>query len=185
VSPARSRSRKPRSTLREPAIDSAGRKEKVLHTRVPQSLERQLKDKAQNLGLSVSTVVRNVLLNTFGLVEDIVVDSANLAFSIAGDDDAATRARGRRAASSAPDIVGWQEAVLNVNGVCERCNTLLPKGRKGVIAVRESPGPRTLLCARCLNELAGSTDDAAPSRKKSPNKTWTQQRKRPAPRRSK
>jgi hypothetical protein len=176
------KSDKPR---RQSDDDLRARKEKVLHTRVPSSLDRQLKERARNLGLSVSTVVRHVLLNTFGLVEDIVVDSANLAMSIAGDDSPA-KGDGRRAKDFAmTGVLGWQEAVLNVNGVCERCNTLLAKGRKGVIAVRESPGPRTLLCARCLNELAGSPDDAAPSRKKSPNKTWTQQRKRPAPRRLK
>ena len=67
-------------------IDVTERKERVLHTRVPQSLDRQLKRRARNLGLSVSTVVRHVLLNTFGLVEDIVTDSTNLALSVAGQD---------------------------------------------------------------------------------------------------
>src|SRR5512147_2084609 len=74
------------------------RKERVLHTRVPESLDRQLSHKARDLGLSVSTVVRHVLLNTFGLVEDIVTDSTNLALSIAGGDAATTpnRRRSRR-----------------------------------------------------------------------------------------
>ncbi len=42
------------------------KKAKVLHTRVPASLENELKTRARGLGLSVSTLVRNILGNTFG-----------------------------------------------------------------------------------------------------------------------
>jgi hypothetical protein len=152
------RPRKPSSRRGGQPVDPAVRKEKVLHTRVPQSLDRQLKERARNLGLSVSTVVRHVLLNTFGLVEDIVVDSANLAMSIAGDDGsgpgAAPRGRSARDAAAAPDILGWQEVVLNVNGTCERCNSVLRKTTNAAIAIRERPGPRVMLCMGCLDELA-------------------------------
>src|SRR5688572_3352758 len=84
-----------------PNVDSVSaleRKEKVLHTRVPDSLDRQLRRRARSLGMSVSTIVRHVLLNTFGLVEDIVADSTNVALSIAGadepDDDRPSQPRG-------------------------------------------------------------------------------------------
>ena len=160
---------KPRSPRRDQPVDLAARKEKVLHTRVPQSLDRQLKERARNLGLSVSTVVRHVLLNTFGLVEDIVVDSANLAMSIAGDDvsgaGGAPRGRSARNAAAAPDILGWQEVVLNVNGVCERCNSMLRKTTNAAIAIRERPGPRVMLCMGCLDELAASDGDHSSVRK--------------------
>jgi len=149
------------------APDGPGeRKERVLHTRVPGSLDRQIKHRARNLGLSVSTVVRHVLLNTFGLVEDIVTDSTNLALSITGDgaapgsDGHAGRRGGagsaaNRGTSSDGDgeIVGWQEAVLNLNGVCHRCNAILHKGTRAAIGVRESPGPLSLLCRPCLEKL--------------------------------
>jgi len=135
------------------------RKERVLHTRVPESLERQLRHKARDLGLSVSTVVRNVLLNTFGLVEDIVADSANLAISIAGGEPSTAANRRSRERGLGPaqlaTIVGWQEAVLNVNAVCDRCNGVVKKGARAAIAVREVPGPRALLCLPCLDEFAG------------------------------
>jgi len=140
------------------SVEAAERKERVLHTRVPESLDRQLKSKARNLGLSVSTVVRHVLLNTFGLVEDIVTDSTNLALSIAGEDAAPApdRRRGRKETAQsthAAPIIGWQEAVLNLNGVCDRCNVVLRKGTRGAIGVREAPGPRALLCLSCLGKL--------------------------------
>jgi hypothetical protein len=142
------------------AIDLDERKERVLHTRVPESLDRQLRSRARNLGLSVSTVVRHVLLNTFGLVEDIVTDSTNVALSITGDDSAAMRRRDT-AANGEGDagVVAWQEAVLNLNGVCERCNVVLPKGTRAAIGVRARPGRCPILCRRCLGKLAVASSD--------------------------
>src|SRR5215204_3843073 len=86
------------------------RNERVLHTRVPERLETELKERAESLGVSVSNLVRNVLNNAFGLVEDIVVDSARIAHS------ARTGLRTTAAAAAASDeVVGWQEMVLNKN----------------------------------------------------------------------
>jgi len=62
----------------EQAADDAAdeRKERVLHTRVPDSLDKHLKRRARTLGMSVSTVVRNVLLTTFGVSWGAVVQAA-------------------------------------------------------------------------------------------------------------
>src|SRR4029453_4376768 len=97
------------------------RKERRLPTGVPELLERHLKHRARNLGMSVSTVVRHVLLNTFGLVEDIVTDGTNGALSLPGRDVLArtARARGRDASEADGDaeLLGWQEVVLNRNAL--------------------------------------------------------------------
>jgi hypothetical protein len=135
------------------------KKEKVLHTRIPAPLDQKIKKRARNLGMSVSTVVRNVLLHTFDLVEDIVTDSAHLAMSIAGEEPPADRSAPRRrsVASRAGDeaeVIGWQEAILNVNAVCDRCNAILAKGSPAAIGVRNAPGPRAILCMDCLANLA-------------------------------
>jgi hypothetical protein len=124
------------------------RKERVLHTRVPESLDRHLKRRARGLGMSVSTIVRNVLLNTFGLVEDIVTDSTNVALSLAGED----RIEPAPATETAP-VVGWQEIVMNLNAVCDLCNAVVARGSRGAIGVRERPGPRTIICPGCLDGL--------------------------------
>ncbi len=124
------------------------RKERVLHTRVPPSLDDQLKQRARSLGMSVSTIVRHVLLNTFGLVEDIVTDSTNAALALGGQDPVASlavtrrRARpGERDAGEDDEVLGWQEAVLNLNAVCSRCNAVLCKGSRAAIGVRGGPAP--------------------------------------------
>src|SRR5436189_1518285 len=44
-------------------------KDKVLHTRIPESLEDAIKDKARRLRIPVSNLVRNVLEQAFQLVE--------------------------------------------------------------------------------------------------------------------
>ena len=147
------------------SVSAVERKEKVLHTRVPGSLDRQLRRRARSLGMSVSTIVRHVLLNTFGLVEDIVADSTNVALSIAGadepDDDRPFQLRdGRAAAPTAPadgaaDVVAWHEAVLNRNAVCERCNAILPKRTNAAFGLREGAGPHAILCVPCLHATTG------------------------------
>jgi len=58
--------------------DKPEKKERVMHTRIPDSLDKQLKSKAQGLGVSVSNLVRNVLASTFDLVDVIVSDSADI-----------------------------------------------------------------------------------------------------------
>lgn len=140
------------------AIDPDQRKERVLHTRVPESLDRHLKTRARGLGLSVSTVVRNVLLNTFGLVEDIVNDSTNIALALSGEEPApGSRRRARDAEAdeerTAGEVVAWQEVLLNVNAVCDQCNDVLRKGSRAAVGVRERPGPRTVLCPSCLDAI--------------------------------
>jgi hypothetical protein len=155
------------------AVDLRERKERVLHTRVPESLDRHVKRRAQNLGISVSTVVRNVLLNTFGLVEDIVTDSANIALSIRGEETIPRGARSHpggtaEGAATATPVLGWQEAVLNLNAVCDKCNVLLPKGAPAAIGVREGPGPRAIICTRCLGKIGAGTRErgARPARRR-------------------
>ena len=145
-------------------IDLDERKERVLHTRVPDSLDRHIKRRARSLGMSVSTVVRNVLLTTFGLVEDIVNDSTDIALVATGQERLSRRERNRPATTGAPpvhDVLAWQEAVLNRNAVCDECNAILPKGTRAAIGVREHPGPRAIVCSSCLAALAPPPASAA------------------------
>ena len=140
------------------------RKERVLHTRVPPSLDDELKQRARSLGMSVSTIVRHVLLNTFGLVEDIVTDSTNAALAIGGQEPIKpTRRDGRgiRGSDLSDDDsepIGWQEVILNVNAVCARCNAMLRKGSRAAIGVSERPTPREILCRRCLGTATDSKE---------------------------
>lgn len=139
-------------------------KDRVLQARIPEQLDEELRDRAEQLGLSVSTIVRNVLQHTFDLVEGVVIDSSQIARALSG----------RVAAASDPDsettVIGWQEVILNKNGVCEECNVILPVGERAALGV--PTGPRaTLLCMECLAALPSSTaGSSTPSEQKNTKK---------------
>jgi hypothetical protein len=148
--------------------ERAERQEKVLHTRISPTLDREIKRRARGQGMSVSTVVRNVLLHTFDLVEDIVTDSANIALSIAGEATDSPKRPATDSSSAGPTeeagngvVVAWQEVVLNLNAICEHCNAILPSGSKAALGIRNVPGPQSFICTACLAALSDSADPGA------------------------
>ena len=128
-------------------------KDRVLQTRIPDQLDDELRDRAEQLGTSVSTIVRNILLHTFDLVEGVVTDSSQIAQVLVGRNSARSRPEPE------PEVIGWQEAVLNRNGVCEQCNVILPAGQRAAVGV--PTGPRAvLLCLECLSSLSSYPGDS-------------------------
>ena len=129
-------------------------KDKVLQARIPEQLDEELRGRAEQLGLSVSTIVRNVLLNTFDLVEGVVTDSAEIARAFQGNESSAEQ-------DTEAGIVGWQEAILNRNGICEQCNVILPRGERAAVGVPTGQRPH-FLCLDCLAGLSTAEDGEAP-----------------------
>jgi hypothetical protein len=146
------------------------RKERVIHTRVPESLEAELRQKAQDLGISVSNLVRNVLGHAFGLVGVVVADSHAVARAARGETAKAAGPTPRSEASAPPpraheparadageaamdDVLGWQPMVLGKNAVCARCNEILPRGSDAAIGIPEAGGGRLVICLVCLEQL--------------------------------
>jgi hypothetical protein len=129
-------------------------KDRVLQARIPRHLDEELRGHAEQLGLSVSTVVRNVLLNTFQLVEGVVADSARVARVAQGARPFAPSAETQDPPGRSR-VVGWQEAVLNLNGICEHCNDILLKGSRAAVGLPVQARP-VLLCAACLSDLAAA-----------------------------
>jgi hypothetical protein len=131
------------------------RKERVLHTRVSEKLDEELREKAAGLGVSVSNLVRNILLNTVEMVEDIVADSGSVMRATskgkrkvgdrpgANDDNDA-------AAGDERIIVGWQELTLHINALCSHCNAILPKGGIAAMAVVVGSAPPVFRCRDCV-----------------------------------
>ena len=126
-------------TRRPPPPEEPELKERVIHTRVPESLEAELRRRAQDLGISVSNLVRNVLGHAFGLVGDVVADSHAIARA----------AKGERARPS-DDVVAWQPIVLAKNAVCARCNSVLVKGSPGARGTTESGAAGPIVCTPCM-----------------------------------
>ena len=135
--------RKRPATEPPPADDEA--KDRVIHTRVPGSLEAQLRERAEELGMSVSNLVRNVLGNAFGLVNNVVADGHAIARAARGEKKSAPTP----APPALEDVLGWQPIVLGKNALCARCNDLLPKGKDAAVGV----GTQLVICPACLKEL--------------------------------
>jgi hypothetical protein len=145
---------------------NAEKKERVIHTRVPESLDDEIKRRATDLGLSVSNLVRNILQHTVGLVEDIVHDSAAIARSARDTKAAFTDSTGASDDSQPPaperaaQVVGWHSAILNVNAVCDVCNALLPKGSRAGVGIVTGGGAIPFRCSKCLAELSDGDGEA-------------------------
>ena len=148
-------------TRRKPADDKPDddedveKKERVIHTRVPESLENQLRQRAEDLGVSVSNLVRNVLNQTFGLVGGVVADGHAVARAARGarHEGARPMPSASPAAPSIDDVLGWQPLILGKNAVCARCNALLPKGSDAATGISETGDTRFVICKACVEEL--------------------------------
>lgn len=137
------------------AENDVEKKERVLHMRVPPSLDSELRHRAERLGVSVSNLVRNILHHTFGLAEDVIRDGREVARSARGDvsHDAPASTVGPTAARP-PRVLGWQRFVLGLNALCERCNAILPKGAEaGIGVLDDAAAPRPIMCIPCTEEL--------------------------------
>ena len=146
-------------TRKKPATDppddarddgEAEKKERVIHTRVPESLEAELRKRAGDLGISVSNLVRNVIGHAFGLVGDVAADSHAIARAARGETEAPRGTKAAARAAEPEEVIAWQPIVLAKNAICSRCNDILPRGKEAAIAIG---GNRDILCTRCLEEL--------------------------------
>jgi hypothetical protein len=142
----------------EPIRSSRSSNDRVIHTRVPESLEAQLRQRAEGLGVSVSNLVRNVLNHAFGLVGDVVADGHAVARAARGAGRASGAAEpiDRDAGSGTPsidDVLGWQPIVLGKNAVCARCNAILPRGSDAATGVLETGSARFVICTDCVQAL--------------------------------
>lgn len=151
--------------------EQASRKERVLHARIPESLDEAIRSAASELGMSVSNLVRNVLANALEVVEVATMQMPARAAAAAAAMRREARPSGPRAsepAVSAPPaapagpavVLGWQEATLNLNAICDRCNGILPRGTRAAISIPEpASAPRVVRCLPCLEELTRDADD--------------------------
>ena len=130
---------------------SADKKERVLHTRVSVEFEDELKRRATQLGTSVSGLVRHTLAQTLAAVQQAMAEpraTAQQEFRVGWVTPAQETTNDR-----SPVLLGWQELIINLNAVCEECNSILTKGSKAAVAIYEGAGPRQFLCCACLGKI--------------------------------
>ena len=103
--------------------------------------------------MSVSKLVRNVLVNTVDLVETVVSDSAQVAdrARMVGESfSRVTQAWFSQANHRARFWLG-SASTLNLNALCESCNGILPKGTQACLALSAGGVTGVFRCLSCVD----------------------------------
>jgi hypothetical protein len=141
----------------EPAPGASDKKERVLHTRVPAVLERELKRFAENLRVPVSNLVRVIL-------EDAVLAADAAGESVEGRLKRAAQQLGREREKLKkrvlPDqdqfqgVYAFQPVTLAQPATCAKCERALARGEHAHFGLTESPpatpADRIFVCDACL-----------------------------------
>ncbi|HTM20285.1 MAG TPA: hypothetical protein VL172_07260 [Kofleriaceae bacterium] len=132
-----------------PKRPAAERKDRLIQTRVDGDLEETLREAARRQRMTVSQLIRNLLEDTYHVVDGVVADARHLAQVVSRDARAvASAARGRR--DPLGDVEAWQEVVMGRLQSCARCGAALARGDKGFMGLSDQPGsPRLWLCVLC------------------------------------
>jgi hypothetical protein len=136
---------------------------------VPKDLESTLKEAAEQKRMTVSHLIRNVLEDTFNLVDGIVADSSALVEHVTRDARRlAATARGEApgrtltpakeggalAGQLLDSVDAWQDVIVNKPGQCIECGKALVRGERafrGLTTVADVPA--VWLCGDCISKL--------------------------------
>jgi hypothetical protein len=129
------------------------RKERVLHTRVPAVLERELKRFAENLRIPVSNLVRTILEDAVS-VADVATENVEQGLKRAAEHLEHERERLKKRIEQ-PDplagIVAFQDVTLAMPATCARCSKELAAGVRAHLGISDGrEGPRVFVCGDCL-----------------------------------
>jgi len=129
------------------------RKERVLHTRVPAVLERELKRFAENLRIPVSNLVRTILEDALQVADAATENVEEGLKRAAGHLERERERLKRRMEQHDPleGVVAFQEVTLAAPVSCARCENELPAGSRAHLGIGDGrEGPRVFVCGDCL-----------------------------------
>ncbi len=139
--------------------DASGpaRKERVLHTRVPAVLERELKRFAENLRIPVSNLVRTILEDAVN-VADAAGDRVEERLKSAAHRLEHERDRLKKRVQVPPlaDVYAYQTVTVAQPAACARCGVELLPGTRAHLGLTDGeasdgrPRARTFVCDGCL-----------------------------------
>jgi hypothetical protein len=142
-----------RETPRESKV---GRKERVLHTRVPAVLERELKRFAENLRIPVSNLVRTILEDALS-VADLATESVEERLKRAAHHLEKEREKLKKRMEHDPleGIMAFQAVTLALESSCAKCERDLPRGSRAHMGIRRADRPERgggplFVCDGCL-----------------------------------
>ncbi len=136
--------------------EADGKKERVLHTRVPAVLERELKRFAENLRVPVSNLVRTILEDALD-VADAASESVEDRLKRAADGLEAQRERLKKKMHADPlgHVFAFQAVTLAQRAACARCRRDMDAGEHAHLGLTDeaptrSRPQRTFVCDACV-----------------------------------
>lgn len=129
----------PATGLGEVPLAGGGRKDHVLQTRVTKGLYNDLVVQARRLRVPVSNLVRNILEDSFRIVENIVDNSLDIAQAIGGKMDE----------NALASVMGWQPMIANRQLACAHCQARISKGDEAFTSVGAPGGRLIVICKEC------------------------------------
>jgi hypothetical protein len=143
--------------------DVAQLKERVIHARIPASLENEIKRLASGLRIPVSNLVRNILQDTLAVAEGA---RANVGHAVDELRSSLSRLEQRIEPPPRPTceteveyrsdpVFGWQELLLNQDVRCTRCDRALERGERAYYGMTGQPNDRIFICPGCAPRPGG------------------------------
>ena len=141
----------------EGASDGEGnpnKKERVLHTRVPAVLERELKRLAENLRIPVSNLVRAMLEDAVA-VADVATENVEHRLKSFAEklEDNRDRLKKKVARDPLADVFAFQPVKLAMPAACAKCEKELARGTSANLGLTDKPRPggeRVFVCDACV-----------------------------------
>jgi hypothetical protein len=134
----------------EGARDAKNKKERVLHTRVPAVLERELKRFADNLRIPVSNLVRTILEDALS-VADAATESVEERLRRAAEHLEKERGKLKKRLEHDPltGIVAFQEVTLALPAACVKCAATIARGARAHLGIGDRSEDRVFVCESC------------------------------------
>lgn len=134
--------------------EESSKKERVLHTRVPVVLERELKRLAENLRVPVSNLVRAVLEDAVSVADAASENVENRLKRFAKElEDERGRLKNRVVRDPLADVFAFQTVKLALATRCAKCGAELKRGATAHLGLASEPRPngeRVFVCDACL-----------------------------------
>jgi len=158
------------SSMRDKAMAIAmKRKEEYLGARVPKALKERVINKADEMGIPVSLLMRRLLEQSFPEAEldvDSSIGTSRVSGTARDDFDSAMKMNNGLTASAATEgkslaqendrfagIIGWKSIEVNQDRSCERCKEPLPRGMEASLGFTSSDTGFVIVCQQCKTQL--------------------------------
>ena len=152
------RSNNPGMQMREKAMAIAmKRKEEYLGARVPKALKDRVINKADEMGIPVSLLIRRTLEAAFSESITQVTDvSLNAEPTVVSQPVGSQPLARQTSQNRFEDIIGWKNMEVNQDRSCERCREPLPKGTVSELGFTSSNAGYVIVCHQCKTQLSNA-----------------------------